>query len=460
MIKTIIEKEILNKYEVKGPRYTSYPTINNFNDVLGNENKSLTKMLKFFGHIKAQKPISLYVHIPFCDSLCYYCACNKIITKNKSHADIYLDYIQKEWELYKNIFHSEIEINSLHLGGGTPTFLTNEQLRKLISIFNPHSTSQKIERSIEIDPRTVNKERLRLIRDLGFNRISFGVQDLDISVQRVVNREQSYEEICSLISAAKKEKFHSINIDLIYGLPLQTKKSFSTTLKKIIGLKPDRIALYSYAHLPKIFKSQRSIESDGIPSSNEKISMLENAIDYFNDAGYEYIGMDHFALPHDEISMAKKQGRLFRNFQGYTLHNDNIVGLGASSISQYDSYYYQNEKNIKSYYSSIDNNKVPITKLFSLNKDDLLRREVIMKLMCQGFIDFKELENIYNIYFHQYFNYELKLLDEFQKDKLVKASKDSITITKKGWYFIRSIAMVFDSYLRSSQDLSRFSKVF
>ena len=458
-----IEKKLLNKYELKGPRYTSYPTINNFNDIDDiddNDKKSLINMFTFFSRIKTQQPISLYVHIPFCSSLCYYCACNKIITQDNNQADIYLEYIQKEWDLYKNMFRSEIEINSLHFGGGSPTFLTDKQLKKLISIFDDHSTSKDMERSIEIDPRTIDKDRLRLIRRLGFNRISFGVQDTDISVQKAVNREQSYEEIFNLVASAKREKFRSINVDLIYGLPLQTKETFSITLKKIIELRPDRIALYSYAHLPKIFKSQRSIESSGIPSSKEKISMLDSAIDSFSLAGYEYIGMDHFALPHDAISMAKKQGRLYRNFQGYTLHNDNIVGLGVSSISQYDRYYYQNTKKIKSYYASIDDNKLPIKKLFSLSKDDLLRRVVIMKLMCQGFIDIKDLENIYNIYFYQYFNYELKLLSELEKDGLVIVLKCSIFVTQKGWYFVRSIAMVFDSYLRSPQGLGSFSKVF
>ena len=406
-------------------------------------------------------PLSLYVHIPFCESLCYFCACNKIITKNPERAQLYLRYLGREVDLYVARLGAGQAVSQLHLGGGTPTFFSDDDLRALMSMLRrSFSMAAGGEYSIEVDPRTVDENRLAALADMGFNRLSFGVQDFDLAVQKAVHRIQETSQVFALVEAARRLAFDSINIDLIYGLPLQTPESFERTLTQVTELRPDRVALYAYAHLPERFKPQRRIATAELPSASARITMVSRALAVFEDAGYVYVGMDHFALPNDALAIAKRQGRLHRNFQGYSTQPDcDLIGLGVSAIGRVGPIYSQNAKTLDEYYDHLNQGRLPVVRGLALSRDDLLRRTVIMALMCQGQLQFEPVELAYLIDFRAYFASELEALQEQMDRGLVTLSDSGIQVTASGWFFVRAVAMVFDRYLQADRNRERFSKI-
>jgi oxygen-independent coproporphyrinogen-3 oxidase len=406
-------------------------------------------------------PLSIYVHIPFCESLCYYCACNKIITKHHERAEPYLRYLAKEVELYTNAMGMGQSVSQLHLGGGTPTFLSDSELRELIAVLKrSFSFAAGGEYSVEVDPRTVNDERLALLFELGFNRLSFGVQDFDPEVQKAVHRIQPAEQVFALVASARKLGFESINIDLIYGLPKQTPESFDRTLKQVNELRPERIALYAYAHLPQRFKPQRRILAAELPAASSKITMLSRSMDALMNAGYVYVGMDHFALPDDALAVAKRQGRLHRNFQGYSTQPDcDLIGLGVSAIGRMGTTYSQNAKSMEEYVDMLDHNQLPIVKGLALSRDDLIRRAWIMAIMCQGHVHYDVFNEAWLIDSKKYFAAELGQLDSLQSQGLVELMDSGLQVTPMGWFFVRGVAMVFDKYLQADRNRTRFSKI-
>jgi oxygen-independent coproporphyrinogen-3 oxidase len=406
-------------------------------------------------------PLSIYVHIPFCESLCYYCACNKIITKHHERAEPYLRYLAKEVELYTNAMGMGQSVSQLHLGGGTPTFLSDSELRELIAVLKrSFSFAAGGEYSVEVDPRTVNDERLALLFELGFNRLSFGVQDFDPEVQKAVHRIQPVEQVFALVASARKLGFESINIDLIYGLPKQTPESFDRTLKQVNELRPERIALYAYAHLPERFKPQRRILAAELPAASSKITMLSRSMDALMNAGYVYVGMDHFALPDDALAVAKRQGRLHRNFQGYSTQPDcDLIGLGISAIGRMGTSYSQNTKTMEEYVDMLDHNQLPIVKGLALSRDDLIRRAWIMAIMCQGHVHYDVFNEAWLIDSKKYFATELSQLDSLQSQGLVELMDSGLQVTPMGWFFVRGVAMVFDKYLQADRNRTRFSKI-
>lgn len=453
--------ELLTRFDVPGPRYTSYPTADRFVEAFGEDDYVLALQQRRQLSGGASLPLSLYVHIPFCESLCYYCACNKIITKHPERAEEYLRYLYREVELHTSHCGTGQIVSQLHLGGGTPTFLSDEGLRNLMDMLRRNFTlAPGGEYSIEVDPRTVDAGRLAFLAELGFNRLSFGVQDFDLQVQQAVHRIQPTEQVFALVAAARQLGFESINVDLIYGLPRQTPESFDRTLAQVAELRPDRIALYAYAHLPERFKPQRRIVSADLPGASAKVSMLARSLDSFSQAGYVYVGMDHFALPEDALAVAKRQGRLHRNFQGYSTQPDcDLIALGVSAIGRVGATYSQNAKNLDEYYDMLDQGRLPIVRGLALTRDDLVRRAVIMALMCQGEVLFDSLEQSWLIEFDSYFSVELEKLREMETQGLVHLNNDSVTVTPMGWYFVRGIAMVFDRYLQADRTRVRFSRI-
>jgi oxygen-independent coproporphyrinogen-3 oxidase len=458
---TAVTPELLRRFDVPGPRYTSYPTADRFVEAFGHEDYVLALQQRKLGTRNKALPLSLYVHIPFCESLCYYCACNKIVTKHHDRADVYLRYLSREIDLHTAHCGLGQVVSQLHLGGGTPTFLTDEGLRTLMAMLRRNFTlAPGGEYSIEVDPRTVTPERLALLAELGFNRLSFGVQDFDADVQKAVHRVQPAHQVFDLVAAARELGFESVNVDLIYGLPKQTPESFARTLTQISQLRPDRIALYAYAHLPERFKPQRRIVSTELPSPASKLAMLGQSLDSFRAAGYVYVGMDHFALPEDALAVAKRQGRLHRNFQGYSTQPDcDLIGLGVSAIGRVGATYSQNAKTLDEYYDFIDQGRLPIVRGLALSKDDLIRRSVIMALMCQGEALFESLEQAWLIDFRQYFAAEIALLQDMEMQGLVHITAEGIAVTALGWYFVRGIAMTFDRYLQADRNRARFSRI-
>ncbi len=452
--------EIINRFDVSGPRYTSYPTADRFVEAFSDEQYIEALQRRSVGGVAL--PLSLYVHIPFCEALCFYCACNKIITKRHERGTEYLQYLRKEIDLHIAHIGPGHAISQLHLGGGSPTFFSDDELSELMTMLKDNfSLVAGGEYSIEVDPRTVDAKRLEHFASLGFNRLSMGVQDFDPDVQKAVHREQPVDEVFNLVDEARRIGFDSINVDLIYGLPKQTSRSFARTLSQVSGLlKPDRIALYAYAHLPARFKPQRHIRVDELPSAHEKVRMLSNAIDTFLKAGYEFIGMDHFALPNDELAVAKRQGRLHRNFQGYSTQPDcDLISLGVSAIGRIGATYSQNAKNLDEYYDHLNQGRFPVVRGLALSRDDLIRRTVIMALMCQGRLQFESLELSFLIDFKSYFASELDKLQSMVSDGLVEVEGNAIQVTSLGWYFVRGIAMLFDRYLQTDQNRARFSKI-
>jgi oxygen-independent coproporphyrinogen-3 oxidase len=456
---SLLTPAALQKYDISGPRYTSYPTADRFVEAFTDEAYKQTLAQRHVGGMAL--PLSIYVHIPFCESLCFYCACNKIITKHHERSAEYLQYLSKEIDLHVQHLGAGQSISQLHLGGGSPTFFSDDELTTLMEMIRKNfDLAPNGEYSIEIDPRTVDEKRLKHIAALGFNRLSFGVQDFDPEVQKAVHRIQPAEQVFSLVETARELKFDSVNVDLIYGLPKQTSESFKQTLAQVVKLKPERIALYAYAHLPARFKPQRRIDSYELPSGSEKISMLSNALSTFTEAGYVYVGMDHFALPTDALAIAKRQGRLHRNFQGYSTQPDcDLIGLGVSSIGRIGATYSQNAKTLEDYYDLLNQNRFPVVRGLALSRDDLVRRTVIMALMCQGALQYESIELAYLIDFKTYFSKELEALKELINSGIVLVDNNGIQVTDFGWFFVRAVAMQFDRYLQTDRNRARFSKI-
>jgi oxygen-independent coproporphyrinogen-3 oxidase len=456
-----LSEALLRRFDTPGPRYTSYPTADRFGDHFGPADAAAALTRLALTAPATTGPISVYVHIPFCESLCYYCACNKIITRHHERAAAYLDLLEAEMQMVAERLGRHRRVSQLHFGGGSPTFLSDAELARLVgSLEQVFELSADVEMSIEVDPRTVTPQRLAALRVLGFNRLSFGVQDFDADVQRAVHRVQPFDSVRVLIEAARALGFGSINADLIYGLPKQTASSFERTLRQVCELKPERIALYAYAHLPTVFKPQRRILADDLPGPAERTRMLAAAIGAFLSDGYEYIGMDHFARADDALAIAKREGRLQRNFQGYSTHKDcDLIGLGASAISRVAGTYYQNAKALPEYDAAIGRGHLPVVRGVALTADDSVRRAAIMDLMCQGRLEFDALDDAFGIDARSYFDAELQRLRSFADAGLVTLDADGVVVSDKGWYVIRAIAMVFDAYLPASAQAGRFSRV-
>ena len=453
------DRDLIASLPASGPRYTSYPTADRFHSDFGQQQYEEALSLRRNSGAY-NKPLSLYVHIPFCNTICYYCGCNKIITKDTSRADEYLRYLEREMELLAPHLGGKHPLAQLHFGGGTPTFLSDEQLERVFAMIRRHfDLLPDGEYSIEIDPRKVSRETVLHLGRLGFNRMSVGIQDFDPKVQQAVNRIQSVEETREVIDAAREAGFKSVSVDLIYGLPHQSVESIKPTLDTVLGLNPDRLALYHYAHLPHIFKPQRRIDTAVVPDSETKLDILQYAVERLTDAGYLFIGMDHFAKPEDELAVALKEGLLQRNFQGYSTYADcDLIAIGVSSIGKIGSTYEQNEKDIDAYYAAIDAGRLPILRGYQLNRDDLLRRTLIQDLMCRFSLDFKAYEDTYGIPFERYFAAELADLAQMQQQGLVQLAHGSLRVTPKGRFLIRNIAMVFDYHLRHKETRASYSQ--
>ncbi|NHZ87571.1 oxygen-independent coproporphyrinogen III oxidase [Massilia sp. CCM 8733] len=451
---------LIRKLSQNGPRYTSYPTADRFSEAFGyRDYLQAVAGLRTRGTVK---PLSLYLHIPFCESVCYYCACNKIITKNRDKAVTYLGYLKREIEMQGRLFAGMNQIEQLHLGGGTPTYFTDAQMEELMDHlrrwfqFAPDGTG---EYSIEIDPRTVSRERVLSLRRQGFNRVSLGVQDYDPAVQAAVNRIQPEAETQAIIDAAREAGFRSVSIDLIYGLPKQSVFTMAQTIDKVIRADPDRIAIYNYAHMPHLFKPQRRINEADMPSADERLDMLGLAIRKLEQAGYVYIGMDHFAKPEDDLAVAQRQGRLHRNFQGYSTHAEmDLVSCGVSAISAVAATYSQNVKTLDAYYDLIDKNELPVARGIRLSMDDALRRTIIQMLMCHFELSMPSIEQAYPVAFPTYFAAELERLKVLEADGLVTVGPEWLSVTPKGRLLIRNVCMVFDRYLSQPAPLPRYSR--
>ena len=453
---------LLRRFDLAGPRYTSYPTADRFSADFGpaHYHQALARRSSH-GAGGGQSPLSAYVHVPFCESVCYYCACNKVITRHHERAAAYLDTLERELALQLDVLGQGLAASQVHLGGGTPTFLSDAELERLMRMLRAgFAFAPGAECSIEIDPRTVTAERLAHLKGLGFNRLSFGVQDFDADVQKAVHRIQPYEQVEALMREARALQFESINVDLIHGLPRQTPASLARTVSQVASLRPDRIALYAYAHLPQRFKPQRRIVAAELPGAADRIHMLSQAIAGFLSHGYAYIGMDHFALPGDALAVAKRQGRLHRNFQGYSTQPDcDLIALGVSAISKVGPTYAQNAKTLEEYEASVARGELPVVRGYTLTREDLLRRSVIMALMCQGRLDFESVELSHLVDFRQHFAPELERLRELQGQGLVRLGDDGVELTEIGWYFVRAVAMVFDQPLQTDRARERYSRV-
>ncbi|MFM9971305.1 MAG: oxygen-independent coproporphyrinogen III oxidase [Burkholderiales bacterium] len=455
----IIDTKLIARYGGNGPRYTSYPTADRFVEAFdASAYRHWLRLRPFSGHAR---PFSLYVHLPFCGTLCYYCACNKIVTRDRTRASAYLGYLEKEIALVCAELGAERHVEQIHLGGGTPTFFSDEELRQLKSLISSNfKLNPAGEYAIEIDPRTVDVERIAMLAELGFNRISLGVQDFDPVVQRAVNRVQTVEETLAVTQAARAHGFRSINFDLIYGLPRQTIAGFERTLDQVCDAAPDRIALYSYAHLPTVFMPQRRIAAAELPTPEVKLRLFTLAIEKFTAAGYVYIGMDHFAKPEDDLAVAQRQGRLTRNFQGYSSAGDtDIVGLGVSAIGSIGPAYSQNHKTLEQYYACLDAGVLPVMRGLQASADDLVRRAVIQSLACHGRVAKESISIAHLIDFDRYFERELKDLQALRDDGLVELDAEWVNVTPAGRLLVRAVCMVFDRYLREGQARAQYSRV-
>jgi len=450
-----IDKEQIVKFDIPGPRYTSYPTAPAWSDKV-TESKYVKK-LKIFG--QTNKTLSLYIHIPFCESMCTYCACSVVIRKNDAkYSDEYLDYLCKEIDLVAESIGERKTIKQLHWGGGTPTFLNERQIKRLFAYLETKfNIDYNDEIAIEIDPRTVNYQSLKNLRDLGFNRVSLGVQDFDTDVQESINRVQSYEMVTETFKWCKELKFLSINFDLIYGLPRQTLNSFTDTVAKVIELKPDRIALYSFAYVPWLKKHQNKIDLKTLPSNETKLKIFLNSSDQLIAEGYQSIAMDHFALITDEMAIAFNKGELYRNFMGYTIKPaDEYIGLGVTSIGFLENTFIQNHKALGEYYRLLDENKLPIDRGKELNKDDKIRQWTINALMCHLSLNKSKFCELFGISFDDYFNNERIQIEECANSELICINETSIRVTELGKVFIRNICMIFDQYLKQSSATQKF----
>ncbi len=458
MSELIFDTDLIRRYDKAGPRYTSYPTAVQFHtDFTADDYKAQLEASNATG-----RDLSLYFHIPFCDTICFFCGCNKIATKDRSRAEPYLRRVYKELEMQSALIDPARQVRQLHWGGGTPTFISHDEMRELMNMTRKFFTladDSEGEYSIEIDPREATAETIKILREVGFNRMSLGVQDFDPAVQKAVNRIQPEEQTYAVIEAARKEGFHSVSLDLIYGLPHQSMATFSATLEKVLEMNPDRLSVFNYAHLPEMFKPQRRINEADLPSADEKLAILKNTIDTLIGAGYVYIGMDHFARPDDELAIAQANGLLYRNFQGYSTHADcDLVALGVTSIGKVGDCFAQNFKPMDDYTARIDNNELAIFRGFALSADDRLRQEVINQLICNFVLNFAEIENKFNITFADYFAVELDDLKVMKDDGLIDINAENISVSSAGKLLIRNICMVFDIYLRNKTE-QRFSKV-
>jgi oxygen-independent coproporphyrinogen III oxidase len=466
--KLVFDLDLIRRYDRSGPRYTSYPTAVKFDETFGEAAyRAMAETTNQQSRVALEQggqatPLSLYFHIPFCDTVCFYCGCNKIATKDRSKSQPYLDRVYKELAMQSALFDDNRVVDQLHWGGGTPTFISHDQMRELMvqtrRNFQLHDDDSG-EYSIEIDPREVTVESVALLREIGFNRMSLGVQDFDAQVQKAVNRIQSEEQTFATLNAAKAEGFKSVSIDLIYGLPHQTVESFATTVDKIIAASPDRLSVFNYAHLPTMFKPQRRINEDDLPSSQEKLDILQDTNERLAKAGYVYIGMDHFAKPDDELAVAQREHTLYRNFQGYSTHADcDLIGVGVTSIGKVGDAFSQNYKTLDEYYEKIDAGKLAVYRGLALDNDDVLRSEVITRLICHFSLRFTDIEQQFDINFAEYFALELEELKTMATDGLISMSDEVIDVAPAGRLLIRNVCMVFDKYLRQSST-QQFSKV-
>lgn len=449
------DQALINKYNVSGPRYTSYPTALSLNE--GYDKHDLISAVES----SQSRSLSLYVHIPFCSQLCYYCGCNKIITRHQSKADTYIDFLAKEIAAQAPFF-KHYSVEQLHLGGGTPTFLTPQQMKRLITLLEQHfNFTSTTERGIEVDPRSLAENMLVDLRMLGFNRVSFGIQDFNDDVQLAVNRPQHADTVKQLIIQARELGFKSINADMIYGLPLQTPESFKQTIEQLIELSPDRVSVFNYAHLPERFAAQRKIKEHDLPNAHDKLTMFKNTLEQMTQAGYQFIGMDHFAKADNELAIAQNEGQLHRNFQGYTTHgNCDLLGLGASSISQIGTAILQNKKELKHYYHSIETQSgCALSKGMHLTHDDVIRADAIKQLICQFELNIDEFAKKYHIEFDTYFAEALVSLKPLIDENMVIIENNHISVTPRGNLFIRIICMCFDAHLQNKINATRFSRV-
>ncbi len=473
----IFDAELLRRYDKSGPRYTSYPTAVQFRSA-GSTSAASAGMCES-GHAgfteadyrdqakrsnasPAPRPLSLYFHLPFCDTVCFYCACNKVVTKDRKRASPYLGRLHREIALQAELFDRSRTVEQLHWGGGTPTFISHDEMRELMEVTREHfrlRDDDKGEYGIEVDPREIRPETLAVLRDLGFNRLSMGVQDFEPAVQKAVNRIQSEAETFAVLKEARALGFRSINMDLIYGLPHQTVESFGRTLEKIIVAGPDRLSVFNYAHLPEMFKPQRRIAAADLPSPQEKLNILQLTIERLTQAGYVYIGMDHFARPDDELAVAQRSGTLYRNFQGYSTHAEcDLVGLGITAIGMVGDCYSQNRKTLEDYYAALDAGQLPVMRGLVLDADDKLRRGIITQLICHFTLNLDAIARAHGIGFADYFAAELADLNVMQQDGLIEMDEKSIRVKPAGKLLIRNICMVFDRYLREKQE-QRYSRV-
>ena len=453
------DPELIARHNGNGPRYTSYPTADRF--IEGPIGAQYIAALRNRQRVRPDAALSLYVHLPFCDTVCYYCACNKIATKDRRRADVYLDYLEREIALVRNECSVAPEVSQLHLGGGTPTFLTNAQLSRLMHMLKEaFAFKLDAECSIEIDPRRLNDGALELLADHGFNRMSIGVQDLDPAVQKAVNRLQPAELTQAVLKKGRALGYRSINLDLIYGLPKQSVSTMRAMLDTVLTWRPERIALYSYAHLPERFMPQRRIDSAEMPRATDKLAMLKLAVTTLLEAGYVYIGMDHFALPEDDLALALEQGTLQRNFQGYSTQADcDLIALGVSAISRIGDTYAQNHRDLLDYYHALDLQQLPLAKGLVMTRDDEIRRAAIHDLLCQSTLNIPSFERVWEIDFATYFAPELEQLQTLEHDGLVDLTEDSIHITPRGRFLARIVAMCFDRHLRQAKSIAIFSRV-
>ena len=454
----LFDIELIKKHDKAGPRYTSYPTAPMFH--AGIDSSVYANTLKQVAHEDA--PLSLYIHIPFCNTVCYYCGCNKIVTKKYERSAPYLALLFKEIDAVADLVGNNRPVTQLHFGGGTPTFLNDNEIRALMGKLKERFQfvdDDAAEYSIEMDPRECTPETVKTLREVGFNRMSMGVQDFDPIVQKAVNRIQSKEVTLNVLNDARREGFKSMNIDLMYGLPHQTVETFDKTLDTIIEFSPDRIALFNYAHLPKMFMPQRRIDESAMPSAQEKLNILEHSINKLIEAGYVFIGMDHFAKPNDELTVAQREGKLYRNFQGYSTQADcDLIGLGLTSIGYVGGSFFQNKKEMDDYEANINDHGMAVFRGYTLSEEDHLRRAVIMRLMCDFSLDFKRIEQEFDIDFNAHFSDSLADLNEMQEDGLLTLSTSDLKVLPAGRLMIRNVAMVFDEHLRKKSESTSFSK--
>jgi oxygen-independent coproporphyrinogen-3 oxidase len=455
------DADCMRRYDREGPRYTSYPTAQQFGEGIAANAYELAA----FGSRGARegRPLSAYVHIPFCSSPCFYCGCNKIITHKVDRIQAYVAHLLTEISLRSRIFDRNRIVDQLHFGGGTPTFLPGKLLIEIIRRLEREfqlTDAEDRDYSIEIDPRSVDQDAMQLLRSVGFNRISLGVQDFDESVQKAVNRVQPMAMVAKVYEAARKLGFRSINFDLIYGLPRQTASSFAATLDRVVAMRPDRLAVYGYAHMPRLFKAQRQIRSDELPNAADRLLLLQLAVSKLSEAGYEYIGMDHFALPADSLAQAKHDGTLHRSFQGYTTHADrDLVSFGVSAIGHVGDLYIQNHKSLQTYEEALSSGVLPSSRGKFMSRDDHIRREIINEIMCQGFVDIAGIEARNGIDFRDYFAREQERLLTLQADGLVDFNGEHIALTSVGRLLMRTVAMIFDAYVNAAAQPAAMSRV-